>query len=757
MSKFKILTALLLTLWCVKAHAQFGANISFDGSTQSVVTPSGMMNGGTIFTIEFWVKTTENRTNSTYWQRPSLISSASSGGPSGDFGITTNNGYIGIWSGLNSGGDNDFLSTTTQINDNAWHHIAAVNNGTDIKLYADGMLQGSISSGLGLSTNAAPLAIGSSSLDFSFSGNLGTCNFFHAGLIDEVRFSSSVRYTANFTVPSAAFTSDANTVALYHFDGCVGGLVPDASSHANNASPKNLTGSCLFTLPAPPAIPANSATANVSKVEYYFDNDPGFGSGTNIPLTTSADVILSPVISTAALSDGAHRLYIRTKNTTGNWSLTNTSSFFIIPARPVIPAAPASSQIVKAEYFYDTDPGFGSGTNIPITSSFDVSGSFAVNTAALLQGVHRIYVRTKDAAGKWSITNESDFYVLPGGITIPANTAAVPIVKAEYYLDNDPGFGSGTDIPVASGNDITLSNAFVNLTGLSDGVHHLFVRTKDAAGRWSITSNQVFSIIAASFVMPPNPIAGNITKLEYFFDTDPGFGNGHLVSVTPSTDLSAYNIVADVSGLADGTHTLYVRSYDGWGLTNSRTFNKGVVVPVTWLSFNARAVADSVLLNWSTTNEVNTAYFDAERSTDAATFKKIGTVAADNSNASIHNYQLADHNPAAGINYYRIKQVDADGHFKYSSVVAIRFGKGGAPISIYPNPAKDVVNVLFSKPQPKGTNAVLVNASGQVMQSVSLGGLQSKQLNVSNLAAGIYHLVINADDSKVTEEIVVRH
>ena len=745
---------LLMLTGTTCCSAQFGATQSFDGVNQSAVTPPGMMNGATVFTIEFWIKTTENRSNGTYWQRPTLIGEASSGNASGDFGITTNNGYIGIWSGLNNGGDNDFLSTTTQINNNQWHHIAAVNDGANIKLYADGVLQGSIASGLALITAGAPLTLSAASLDFGFSGNIGNCNFFHQGIMDEVRFSNNIRYTGNFTVPSSAFTPDANTVALYHLDGCVNSLIPDAGSNANNASPRNLTGSCAFVFPPVPNIPAVAAPSAVSKAEYFFDTDPGFGNGTTISVAAANDININPSINISALSNGAHRLSVRTRDAAGHWSLTNSQVFVIVAPTPVIPASAASAQIVKAEYFYDTDPGFGNGMNIPITAAFDVTNTFAANLNGLGNGVHRVYLRTKDAKGGWSITNVAVFNIVQAAPSIPSNPSVTNIVKAEYFTDTDPGFGNGTDIPLTAGTDVTLSSVFINLTGLSNGVHRVYVRTKDVKGSWSITNFNVFSIVAASVIIPPNPVPGNITKVEYFFDHDPGFGHATQISVTPTTDLSAFSFVADISTLNDSMHTLYIRTYDGWGITNTKTFLKGALVPLNWLSFNAKAAADSVLLDWITGNQVNADHFDVERSADGRSFKKIGAVAANNA-VSTPGYHFTDNDPLDGISYYRIKAVDHNGQFNYSVIIAVRFGKPET-VTLYPNPASDVLHILFAKQQQKNTVATIINSSGQTVLQTDISGLQSKQINVAAFANGIYELRISGT-ATVTQKIVIRH
>ena len=172
-----------------------------------------------MFTIEFWVKTNDNRRNDVYWQRPTLFGNITNGDNSGDFGITINNGYVGMWEGVSTlNTDQQFLSTSVRINDNFYHHIAAVNNGQTINLYVDGNIIGSLVSGQQLRTSSAPLTFGAASLDYSFQGNTsGNKNFAAQASFGQARISGSVRYSANFN-PPPSLSSDVNAFAVYQFD-----------------------------------------------------------------------------------------------------------------------------------------------------------------------------------------------------------------------------------------------------------------------------------------------------------------------------------------------------------------------------------------------------------------------------------------------------------------------------------------------------------------------------------------------------------
>ena len=132
------------------ASGEIGGAQSFNGTSDYAVLPPSMTNGLTMFSVSFWAQTTDTVGNGTYWNQPQFVGDASNGSNSGDFGIVTNNGDLGMWSGLNSGGDNA-LVTSDLISDNNWHHISAVNNGSVIWLYLDGQYTGQfLSSGEGL-------------------------------------------------------------------------------------------------------------------------------------------------------------------------------------------------------------------------------------------------------------------------------------------------------------------------------------------------------------------------------------------------------------------------------------------------------------------------------------------------------------------------------------------------------------------------------------------------------------------------------
>ena len=218
----------------------------------------------------------------------------------------------------------------------------------------------------------------------------------------------------------------------------------------------------------------NAAAQTIDSVEYFINTDPGFGNGTGIATTNAADINdITLNINTTSLSNGFNNLYVRSRSSNGHWSLTKRWLFY----KDAIPAA----NINRLEYFIDTDPGFGNGTNVSITPGASVSDVFwTVDLTVLANGFHNIFIRSRDDNGNWAITNKWLFYkdIIP----------SVNINKLEYFVDNDPGFGNGTNVTITPGANVADVFWTVDITGLTNGFHNIFMRSKANTGNWSITN-----------------------------------------------------------------------------------------------------------------------------------------------------------------------------------------------------------------------------------------------------------------------------
>ncbi|MFN8250673.1 MAG: T9SS type A sorting domain-containing protein [Ferruginibacter sp.] len=499
--------------------------------------------------------------------------------------------------------------------------------------------------------------------------------------------------------------------------------------------------------------PAPAAPLNLIKAEYFIDSDPGFGNGTNIPVTAAVDIpALAASINTAALTAGARRLYVRSLNAEGSWSITSVRQF-VVDFDPAYPAAPATPlNIIKAEYFIDTDPGMGNGTNIPLTAAADISSLAAsINTGSLIAGAHKLYLRSLNAAGGWSITSVRQFAVDFDPAYPAAPGAPQNITSAEYFIDTDPGFSNGINIPLTAAVDIAalVGNANTNL--LPAGAHRLYIRSRSNEGKWSLTSSSQF-IINDDPAYPAAPAApGNITFAEYFVDTDPGFGNGTAITLAPGVDLSNLNFNANTGALTAGSHVLYVRSLDDWSITSAREFTVAITLPLHFISFTATQKLDAVLLNWTTGSEINTSHFEVEHSADGRLFETIGSTAAASTTGN-HDYALYDNSPLRGVSYYRIKQVDKDGRFMYSAVIRVN-NSSDIQLLIYPNPASQYLLVEFAGKQQQ-VQVNVYDVQGRLVLQQTGSGQSPVKINIEKLPPGKYLLLLKNGESVTTGKFI---
>jgi hypothetical protein len=161
-------------------------------------------------------------------------------------------------------------------------------------------------------------------------------------------------------------------------------------------------------------------------------------------------------------------------------------------------------------------------------------------------------LRARDEQGRWSVTRQQVFYVYKS-----VSATSEKVNKAEYFIDSDPGFGKGVNIPIAvPSKDVSLSFN-VNTGTLTQGFHMMVIRARDEKGFWSNSRQQVFYIYEA------NPATSvNITAIEYFIDTDPGYGKGKTVNLAvPGKDITA-DFLVNLADVTSGNHILYIRAKD---------------------------------------------------------------------------------------------------------------------------------------------------------------------------------------------------
>ena len=251
----------------------------------------------------------------------------------------------------------------------------------------------------------------------------------------------------------------------------------------------------------------------------------------------------------------------------------------------------AQPALTRVEYYIDTDPGYGSATAIGFTAGSTnlANAVLNINPANISTGVHVLGIRARDANGAWSQDNRWLFArPYPSDTTTPGIVPALS--RVEYYIDTDPGYGSATAIGFTAGST-NLSNIALNINPatLTQGVHVLGIRTKNVNGAWSQDNRWLFARPYASDTTVTGPVP-NLKQVEYYIDTDPGFGKGVQLAIENVSNLSNFNLSVNISGLAEAAHTLFIRSKDAnnaWSLDNKFDFTVSAAVAASSIVVNS--------------------------------------------------------------------------------------------------------------------------------------------------------------------------
>lgn len=379
------------------------------------------------------------------------------------------------------------------------------------------------------------------------------------------------------------------------------------------------------------------STGNITAYQYFFDQDPGTqvsGNGALVQIT-SPDTILSlntTIQIPSGLSPGFHTLFTRTKNDDCIWSITERQSFYLLPV-------PLGLNIDQYQYFYDEDPGFGiagNGAVVAVNPDSIYLNTLSINLPnTLSDGFHQLFVRTRSSDGVWSIAERQSFYQL-------APQQAMNINAYQYFFDVDPGFGIAGNGGVVGVNPDSLFSNNLNLnipTSLTEGFHSLFVRTRSQQNTWSIAKRSVFYVHA-------NQSSQVITALEYYFDQDPGIGNGIPYSITQNDTI---DILAQISttGLLDGMHLLFVRAKDNqgrWSIVERDTFMLFNGVLADHLNFDGNndyvALPNGGGINGSTTGTIEM-WVKWNGNNQPNGFQSYGAIMGRQENGVFSNYLLA--------------------------------------------------------------------------------------------------------------------
>jgi len=334
--------------------------------------------------------------------------------------------------------------------------------------------------------------------------------------------------------------------------------------------------------------------------------------------------------------------------------------------------------------------------------------------------------------------------------------------------------GSGNDI---GGNADQFQYAFTNLNG--DEYVTAQVLTQDAVNpankaglmfRDSLSDTSPFAYIATTsgngIVFEYRSTSGGATTVvtvsglaaPYWLKLNKsGTQYGAYISATGA--LNSWVQVGTTVDLGFGNSTAYV----GMAVTSANNSvlstatigsysETAVILPIGLISFTGNDINNQfVILKWATSAEVNSKYFEIQRSVDGIRFQNVIQVDAKGNSNSDQDYSAIDYHPDNGINLYRLQEVDNDGTVSYSPIVKINFGSLSGP-QIFPNPANSYFTISAGQEAMKEIS--VIDVSGKVIDHIINNGSSIINIYSGSLASGIYIVQIKTSSTVYQQKLV---
>ena len=185
------------------------------------------------------------------------------------------------------------------------------------------------------------------------------------------------------------------------------------------------------------------------------------------------------------------------------------------------------------------------------------------------------------------------------------------------------------------------------------------------------------------------------------------------------------------------------------------------VVPVELISFSAVIVENGIKLNWFTATETNNAGFAIERSLDGTNYSEIFFVGGNGTTTNRNVYTYLDKTARAGINYYRLKQIDFDGSYEYSQVAIVNLGVPDKFIldQNYPNPFNPTTRISFYVPQNSFVTLKIYDLLGTEISTLvnedRVAGYHKIEFDATQLSSGIYFYKLSAGNFSDMKKMTV--
>lgn len=403
--------------------------------------------------------------------------------------------------------------------------------------------------------------------------------------------------------------------------------------------------------------------------------------------------------------------------------------------------------------------------NNRVVGRISLDGSIDATTALTDLGGNHRSATSADGTSFWSTSSSAGTrYSTLGSTTstqlstAPTNVRQVNIFNGQLYISSGsvPVTGVstiGTGLPTTAGQTTTLlpgfptsggsPNSFSVKPSTADVIYVADDRTIAtgggiqkwtlSAGTWTLTYRLTTGLTAGVRGLAVNWAGAE--PVVYATTTD-----NRMVAVTDAGSASP------VATLATATLNTAFR-----GLAFAP---EAAVLPIKLNSFAVQKSGSNTRISWVTSQEANSREFVIERSKNGFSWSSVGAIAATGNSNAVRNYSFVDNNPEKGINFYRLKMLDADNKFTTSETKSVLFSNSDV-VLITPNPASSFVNIYMSKNNTSLSQIIVTDANGKVVNNVRTAD-QTYLLQTGNYTKGLYVIKVIGAESTSTQKVIIQ-